>query len=714
MNKKNSLKKTAALLLGIALTVGATGCDFIKTDNVADLNQVVATVNVYETLKSDENYKGVADGVKKIMDNLSANVSAGKKSPADISKRDLVAFFLSTGYQYVESYGYSYKDTFNMLMDNLVNREIMIQYAMAYFLANNENLTADGCLAYVESERAAATDNKEKTLLENNPEVSVLKYFLTENGTKIEEYDRTVYSLKKSINDSLDSIEEQKYIKAESEEHDHGSARTLPNGVGTEKEDYYTNEYEVYTGNNTLGTCGEYEKVEGSTTSTRKRAYNAFLANLQSFNMIATDADNAEDAWDVTHLNYYYTELSSSLGQALINKYFDALEESVIAKLNEEGEDGKSYTEKKYQEVLASQKETYEKDPTAFETAMDSVSDTSFLLYGLKDFGFVYNILLPFSTEQNIVYTEAKNNKANTQDDLYNIRKDILKGVKGKDLRDSWISSHDHANYSYTKEDGKYYFFEDEVKGTNKYEKLTQYAGTYAYNGTVEKDGDEFKCTPNEESIDSFISILENHIEATAEGVTVSGAKKTAYDTTTYVDTVTKEVEDYGKFTYYTGKANVTATAKDYFNPESNIYKTISAVNELMFAYSTDTGCLNTYLGYAVSPYGTNFVKEFEYAAQYVVKEGVGSYAVCATDYGWHIVFASYVYGDGEVYEGGYIETEAETEGTFSNLFYESLKATAAKNYSTEVQNSVLNRYNNDNNVTLFTSRYQDLLDLEK
>ena len=136
-----------------------------------------------------------------------------------------------------------------------------------------------------------------------------------------------------------------------------------------------------------------------------------------------------------------------------------------------------------------------------------------------------------------------------------------------------------------------------------------------------------------------------------------------------------------------------------------------------MFAYSTDPGCLNTYYGYSVSPYGTNFVKEFEYAAQEAVKGGVGTYVVCATDYGWHIVYASYVFSaDGEVY-GGYNHTEAvgenKVEGSFSNLFYEALKSTATSSYSTEIQNSVLNRYNNDESVKLYKSRYQDLLDLE-
>ncbi len=707
MNEKNRVKKTAALLLGLALAVGSVGCsNFIVTDNEKDLAQTVAKVDISAQLAEEgSEYRDVAEGVGEIVKSLST----------EISKRDLVASFLSTGYQYVESYGYSYEDTFNMMMDGLVSREIMMQYAIAYYL-KNKGLTAAGCAQYIADQKAAAAD-KEKALLDAHPEVLTLKYFLTEGGADETEYKKAVYSLKKSLNDSLDSLEKS-YIKADTEEHNHGEARTLPTGVDTEKEDYFNESYGIYTGRNTkdgVGGYGDYEKQDGSTTSTRQKAYNAFLANLQGYGMIGK-----EDTADVTHLNYYYVELSSILGQALINKYFDALQESVTAKL-----DG-AYMQKKYDEILAAQESVYKTDPTSFASAMGNVSDTSFLMYGLDGFGYVYNILLPFSTSQNIRYTEAKNNKANTQDDLYNIRKNILKEVKGKDLRDSWISAHDHANYSYTKVEGeetKYYFFEDNLAENSRYEKLKQYAGTYAYNGKVEEKDGELVATPNEINIDEFIAIMEGQINGALGATVATGSTLAAYGVdqkTVYTDETTDKV-DYSKFMYYQGSTSLgTVDVKDYFNVSSNIYKAISAVNELMFAYSTDTGCLNTYFGYAVSPYKTDFVKEFEYAAQYAVKQGTGSYVVCATDYGWHIVYASYVYKTGDVYDmnkadeqGAYVEADKDVKGTFSNLFYEAMKSSAGNNYSTEKQNEVLNRYNNDESVKLYKSRYQDLLDME-
>jgi hypothetical protein len=706
MNKTKTLKKTAALLLGLALTVGATGCNFIVTNSEEDLAQDVATVNITAQLKKNNEYKAYADEVEKVLGDLSTV----------IKKRDLVSMFLSTGYQYVENYGYTYEDTFNMLMENLVSREIMIQMAVAYFLKNG--LKADLCNKWVDDEIAAAkkANAKQGELLDKHSEVLVLKYFLTDGGKKdaesMKDYDLAVYNLRKSLNTSLDSLEAS-YI-AETESHDHGETRKLPTNVSTEKEDYYTNDYVVYTGRNKSSNYGKYEPQEGSTKTTRLKAYNSFLANLQGYDLIG----EKEDTQDVEQLEYFYVELASVLGQSLINKYYDALEKNISDKLTAE------YMATKYEELYKQNEQDYATNPTAFATALDSASDTSFNLYGLKDFGYVYNILLPFSAAQNIQYTEAKN-KGLTSDQLYTVRKNLLANVKGEDQRGSWISEHDHANYSYQK-GGKYYFFEENFGESPKYETLKQYAGTYAYNGEVKLVDGELKATPNSVTIDDFIGIMQKQIHETVTGEKWSketsiakGSYQAAYGVdakdTVYADKIKEG--DYSQFIYYMGKTDLgTVNAKDYFSAESNIYKAVSAVNELMFAYSTDPGCLNTYYGYAVSPLGTKFVKEFEYAAQKVVENGVGSYAVCATDYGWHILYASYVFDGGEVY-GGYNHAEAVgdnmVKGSFSNLFYEALKATDVNTYSTQIENSVLNRYHNDDNVTLYKSRYKDLLELK-
>lgn len=693
MTKKNTFKKTAAMLLGVALAVGGAGCDFVVKDSVADLNQTVATIDITKTLKSnpDEAYSAQADAVKEIV------------GTAKISKRDLVAYFYTVGYQYVQSYGYTYEATFNMLLDGLISREIMIQYAVAHYLAEYDEFSKDGYDAYVAAQLSATTNEREKELLEKYPEILAFKYFLSE-----EDYDRVVYNLKKSINDSLDSIEEG-YIKADEEEHDHSDARTLPTNAGTQKDDFYApvGQYDVYTGRNTLDSCGTYQddKVDGSTTTTRKKAYNSFLANLQSYSLVST---GAEDASNITGLEYYYVELSSMLGQALVNKYFEDMEDRVTSELTE------AYVEKKYQETYDAQERAYKNDSEAFETAIGALSSSSFVLYGLKDYGFVYNVLVPFSAEQEIEYAEAKG-LGLSDEGLYNARKKILADIKGSDLRNTWISEHDHANY-YSKDTEK--FFGDYLANTDKYEELDHYLGNYKYQGTVTGEGDDFKAESTKKSIDEIVADMEALIATNTNNiVTASSIPNAKYNDTEYKDSNGKI--DYSKFIYREGSVSFpqAVTNAEYFVKDSNYYKAVSAVNEMLFAYSTDPGSLNTYMGYAVSPYATDFVKEFEYAAQSVVKKGVGSYAVCATDYGWHIVFCTFKYSaNGAVYEGGYNHSEAvgenKVEGSFSNLYYEALKETAISDYTSGIQSTVLNNYDNDDSVTRFTSRYKDLLSL--
>jgi hypothetical protein len=69
------------------------------------------------------------------------------------------------------------------------------------------------------------------------------------------------------------------------------------------------------------------------------------------------------------------------------------------------------------------------------------------------------------------------------------------------------------------------------------------------------------------------------------------------------------------------------------------------------------------------------------------------------------------VYDSGDVYDG-YNGAEKETEGTFSNLFYESPKSTTASTYVSEAQTKVLNGYKDA--ATYHKDAYQDLLDLDE
>lgn len=738
MSKKNTVKKTAAIVLALAATLGATGCNFIVTDSEKDLAQSVATVNISAHLKQDKN-----DALKNYADDVQELINKNYLSNT-IPKRDLVASFLTQGAVYVQNYGYTYADTFNMLMDGLVNQKLLTQYAVAYKLSTG-TVTLQGCKDYVDAELAEANQSADKTLYklyDNNREYLAMKYFLTagkEDAESMRSYNEAEYSLRYSINNSLDSAESG-YITVDEDTHSHATTRTTPTNANTKETEYYPISgaeinYHIYTGRNDVEDCGEYEALDGSTKTTRKKAYNAFLSNLQGYGLVKEDENTA----DVTKLDYYYMELSNILGQMLVSEYAEDLEEKAIQNFTS----AEAIAE--YERIYNGQKAAYEASATSFDTALDSVSDSSFVLYGLENFGFVYNILLPFSASQNLDYTTAKNKFGSNQEAIYKARRDILSDIQATDLREAWFcadNEDEHYAYKTTEYYGaaaetpeeKYVFFENtKTDKQDEYKSLTQYYGKYAYNGTVEEKDGEYTFTPNKIDVDEFIDIFEGYIEF-ASGKTASGAKNAVYsDDSLYINVDTKKT-NYEKFIYYSGKVNLANTnPKDYFYKGSvetedfnDSYAALSAVNELMFAYSTDTGCLNSYMGYAVAPDKTDFVSEFEYAAQQAVLGGVGSYVVVPSDFGWHIIYCSFAYnkkvtvGEGEtateeydakVY-GDYLDEEKDKVGTFSNLFYESMKTKAATNAATNMQNKVLNNYKNS--ATRHTAAYQDLLDLDK
>ncbi len=734
MSKKNSIKKIAALSLGVALTMGATGCDFIRTDSMKDLAQTVATVNIANMLSE-------ADGAEK----LNAIFEIGGVGK-DIPKRDLVSYFMNVGYQYVQSYGYSYEDTFNMLLDMLVSRKIVTQYAMLYYLNNNSKLSAEKCAKYINAQLAEAKTEREKQLLKAHPEVSAMKYFLTEydvdakKAEKQELWDKTLYGMFSAINNTLDNSESA-YITASSEDHNHTDARTKPTNADVEKEDFYiaprivdgveVDRYEVYTGLNKNGIPYGYKALDGSTVTTRKKAYNAFIGNLDDNGLIKKE-DNTSVIYE---MEYYYVELASRLEQALIEKYTDDL----IAK--GEKELSAEYLNSRYDQTYNAQKLAYDKDVSAFETAIGSLSDTNFVMYSpVENYGFVYNILIPFSEEQNRLYKQEEA-RATNDAELYRYRSFLLDNVVAKDLRTSWFDEHDHANSAFVAEDLDYYkkgdnkkkylFFKDNLTNNERYEELDVYLGQYPFNGSVEeKDNGEYKLKANTMNIDEFLAEMEGYLNyAVGEDGSASGAKwedtyvSSKNDLEYKLNEDKTSFTDYGQFVYYSGKVTFEegkeVTAANYFNPETPGYKAAAAFNELMFAYSTDTGCLNTYMGYVVSPFKTNYVPEFEYAAQWAVAQGAGTYVVCPSTYGWHIIYVTYAYSADDVY-GGYKAfdpmemSEEEYENTFSDLYAKAMKEQYSADYATDEQNRLILEYDNETCVNRNKKTYQDLLDLDK
>lgn len=714
-------KKRAAVALltsCIALTATMTGCSLVSTNNQNDMEQIIATVDITKS--------------ENIPQNLSAYTSAVKS--ASIVKRELVSYFINVGYSYVQN-GTSYKDTFNMLMDALIDNAVLTQYSTMQLIASANDLSVLNTF--------------------NSFDKEVDKYVYLLGGEKSDDVLLAKYSLFKSLNSAIDNYEQT--IIDEEDEYAGTDTRTTPTNLDAETDDYYPHasdgglDYNIYTGyaGYLLSDSGKYEEdaLDGTTRATRVKAYNSFINNLRQNNLIS-EGENLTDVWNIEYIqNEYVRQLESRI----INKYYELYEDEQEEKLKNESY---SYVKNRYEEIVNNQKDSYT-TASAFESALDGMSSTSFITYspdttdsdkfdGVNNgrYGFVYNILLPFSARQSVKLAElnsvlSANDKKN---EFYIERNKLLKDITTTDQRSAWFngatkyafkaSDSDYTADYFGKTAGRdYLFFENNLteSGDNgRYKELQAYDGRYSYNGKAYLNGDgSYTLLANKLSIDGMLAEFSSYINYVLgsdsvtfdNGYNPSTGNEAYYSETNFIKPDTKDEVDYSKFIYASGKVDIGE-----FNPSDLMnytdkpkqYKAMSAVNELQFAYTTDTGVLSKYVGYTVSAYDTSYIKEFEYACKKAILNGEGSFAVCAGDYGWHLIYVTYAFdvNGGEVNENNLDWSRIDTEGTFENLFFEWIKQDMS-NITTIHRSKIISDYNKESTVVKYQKRYQDLLDLE-
>ncbi len=710
--------KVAAVALAAALgTAMFAGCDLISTNLERDYEQVIAEVNISQSEDFAEGgkYAAYKDAV----------------STTEITKLEMVAYFVSTGYSIMQQQGLTYYDTFALISDTLVNRAIYVQHSMVYLLANGN---ADGgtyTMEKLNAEIDAAETEEDKAL-------AAVAYFLDEDEIKLAQYRTRVM-----FNNTIDTQEES-IIDAQSDTSSSETARTTPTGVDTESDTYYDEVYKVYTGSNAAANCGSYETVEGSTPTTRQRAYSAFLANLRSNNLVSA----GDDVTDIESLSYYKLELRSAYEDQLISKLADKYEQEALADFTED------QVKTEYDTALSRQTTAFA-DESTFETALDGMADDSFVLTAPEaGYGFVVNILIPFTTTQSNELTNYHNDYDSAtgpwRSNKFAYRAELLQSLRGTDQRGTWITGATDYSFDASKTANAYkgtgdnqdarnlLFFEDGISDNSRYERIPNYLGMYTYNGTYNEDKNV--ATPARIDIDRFIAEMEGYLnsEAAQDAVTkdgdttysASGAYVASIDDNDQVTTAADgsayfersasayynadNTVDYSKFIYYAGKVDFGESgfnANEMFLAGSAENVVYSAINELSFAYNTDTAGLNTYLGYSVITGNTDYVDEFEYAAQYVCRLGAGNYVVVATDYGWHIIYCTFSFTEGNLTPFSYDDAQKEVEGTFSNLFYEALRTDIVDQYTNVQRTKAINAYTSC--ATVYEDRYADLSGLD-
>lgn len=724
---KSKMLVCGALAAAFTMSVAFSGCGN-ATRNEEDMGQVIATVDISKS----ENLES---------EGLSQYTSA-IESEKNILKRDLVASFYNVGYSYVQS-GYDSAEVFEMLVDALTTTSVVTQYATLKLISLKSEDEND--------------DFSFSEYLSLSTEIERYEYLLEGEVSDESESNRVLlarYALYSSINSSLDSIEED-IINGDDDSSSSSDTRTTPSGAGEEIEDFLplnddgTLNYGIYTGYSDtgysylIGDSGIYEDdmLEGSTKATRRLAYASFLSSLKQ-NYLITEDD--EDVRDVLSLSYIQEEYLSQLQQQVINEYYERYQAEQEALIETVDEDGVyTFLQERYEKDLADQSVS-NSTASAFESSMSSLSDTSFILYAPATdgtdggtYGFVYNILLPFSSSQSVNIDSS-----DTSAQYYFARMALLDNIIATDQRSAWFNGETDYSFNaseagldyYNGGDSKrvYLFFEENLTQTQRYQTLDKYAGKYTYNGTVSKNADgSYSLVPNRLTVDDVLNEVENYIEYIMGGDTVTIEKQDSYDVSSYTDYYTEETKDlpdsqkkidYSRFVYAIGHVDLgdettslSSFLTNMFVEDSAAYKAMSAFNELQYAYTTDTSVLSEYIGYSVSAYDTSYIPEFEYAAQAAVAEGAGTIYVCAGDYGWHIIYvtATFDTAGGAVY--GDVDWTAEyvlKDGTFQNMYYNWIKDTVLSDVTTTRRTLINELFGGDTTVTLYEDAYSDLLAL--
>ena len=488
------------------------------------------------------------------------------------------------------------------------------------------------------------------------------------------------YSAKKDLNEMLKSYEEVE--DEEEDEEAFETPRTIPTNAKNKEKEVSEDEQKNYV-------------VDVNSTTERKAAFKRVIRLLQK-NSLLGDYNG-----DILETQYFKDTVLNYKENKILEKYELAVRASIL--------DSVGFSEL---ESLYSTKYNTQKDWTdaEFASALSSAKADSPILVNSTNgtFGYVYNLLLGASSEQQEqIKAISKNISIEKREEQ---RALILQGTKVKDLRSSWVlSAYDHDfidsdsdNIGTIKFKNDFAFLDDSLDFKGEVELVSP-----ATDDKVAK----YKILSTEEyTLDSFINLMENYVYGGVQSPIQND-----------------------KVSIYRGVN--TSNAKDNYDER---------INELLFAFSTDDGSLNTYKGYAIKPIpdgsaSEEWVQEFADAGRKLLGMGKNSYIMVASDYGYHVMFYSEVYNADYDYENlaKYLSTmtlpvpaeratwEAEFEyikdnyedyedkNSFIYLLTGSVITTKVNAQISTKQEEVLSKYVYDKDtsgVVKYESRYADLL----
>lgn len=654
--KKFALKIVTLLLSVCLLTGTLASCGLFVTNTDRDMAQKVATV--------------------KLSDKVNEEV---------IYKRDMAAGYYSYGYIYVQQYSYTLKQTYELILNNLINNAVVTQAAQEYLadktfnridLASDEYfgkgkdyykylavMASDADVADFESKNAkiaVGSDEYYAKLADYvydkyataDLKASDAPFRFVSSTTAL----NAVFTAIKNVNSLVESFASDDSSSGDAHEHESVTydVRTTPTIETDEDEEE---------------TLDPVQTIKSGVNES-----DAFAKGVNRLKKLGL-LDGGENPvlgkeLSVLTVPYFKNTVTDTIKSALVQNYQDEMEKAVALT------DDQLYDS--YVNLKNNQQERLDGDLSTLETKLGEVSKDSFVLYS-NDLGYAYvsHILIGYTDEQKARIEKDITGKDNTTNaDILAAVEDEAKKVIAKDQRESWVKS----GYGLYSEDGSFTFDSKYVYGT-KFNKFNGTVGAPTYEVEEEDDnGDkEIRFTYNSVVANTLTYTQFCELADNAFGV-ASGSFRIGY----------------------------SGVVADYDAVKGD-------VEDLKYAYSTDTGNLGKYLGYLYSPYTSesSYVQAFAAAAKEVAAQGKGAYKMFASkEYGLHIVVCTEKASDYGQYtdKQAFIADLADAE-SFAARYKKASDDMVKSTYISKLATSLTTQYSNDAKVvTKYEKAYADLV----
>ena len=570
----------------------------------------------------------------------------------------------------------------DLVMDYLNYGYMYVQY-YGYTAEKTYNLLFDELVSSRILAQGAMKDFEEKGLIEDS---SKEKYDVT-RYLDDERIINAKYKVHVAINNLLETSETEEGSLSQDAIVD--TVRAIPTNATAKEAEFSRGEKETYIA----------KGFDTNSTPERREAFNTVIALLDANQLLGSKYNGTIESteyFENSEKNYLEQELLTLLEENLALEARKALTfESLATKYAEEYEEQADWSN------------------ASFVEALSKASVGSPMLYSaFGSYGYVHNVLLGVNDEQKAKIEAIKTENPNISDEAYEIaRNKILDSTLVKDLRGGWILSGYDTEEIQNGTESKLIFTGDYTFAKDKANSLP-FQGEYK----MIKEADAEKKIP---------------------------AKYTVTDTTVYeLDSFISFMDSYLGGSATDNKAAYASVGSSIYEAKSlaNVDEYKAKINELLFAFSTDDGSLNTYEGYVIKPAvdGANteeYVKTFGDAGRILLEQGSG-YVVVASDFGYHVMFYSEKFGSDFALptlveylnkESGENKTEAEWKAYYEEMISNWKEFEKEDNYlyhiadkytSTRISNAMdrirrdlinTNRYEESDKVLLYKDLFVDL-----